>query len=184
MLIGRKIRELRKERKIKLIDLAAQTGIQIATLSRIEHEKMTGTLPSHIKIAEALNIELTDLYLDIIKSSKVEPDAKTSRADTETFTFNDKASYEILTNNVISKKMMPIIMRVEPHGRSSSEQGLPNSERFIFILKGKITAHIGDQTFTLKTNNSLYFNASAQHYFKNDGDTVSKFVSVITPVTL
>ena len=184
MLIGTKVKELRKARKMKLIDLAAQTGIQIATLSRIEHEKMTGTLPSHIKIAEALGIELTDLYQDIVQSNKAEPEAKTGRADTETFTFNEKASYEILTNNVMTKKMMPIIMRIESKGRTSQEHGTPGSERFIFILKGKITAHIGDKTFTLKTNNSLYFDASVQHYFENAGDSEVKFVSVITPVTL
>lgn len=184
MLIGKKVRELRKEQKMKLIDLAAKTGIQIATLSRIEHEKMTGTLPSHIKIAEALGVELTDLYQDIVSGSKAEPDAKTGKADTETFTFNDKASYEILTNNVMSKKIMPIVMRIEAKGRTSPQSEVAGSEKFVFILKGRIAVHIGKKTYDLKTNNSIYYDASTEHWFENNDASTSKFLLIKTPASL
>lgn len=184
MLIGKKIKELRRVRKMKLIELADKTGIQIATLSRMEHDKMTGTLASHIKIADALAVELTDLYQDLVKTGKAEPETKTDRADTETFTFNDRASYEILTNNVIGKKMMPVMMRVEPKGKTSRETGRPGTERFLFILKGTITAYIGKKTFILKQNNSIYFDAAMEHWFENNGETPARFISVITPVTL
>lgn len=59
--IGQTIKKLRVDRKIKLIELAEKTGIQIATLSRIEHGKMIGSVVSHAKIAKALDLELSDL---------------------------------------------------------------------------------------------------------------------------
>jgi transcriptional regulator with XRE-family HTH domain len=92
MLIGKTIRELRKKRKMKLIDLAQKTNIQIATLSRIEHGKMTGTVASHLKIADALGVELTDLYQDIVKNSKPQPETVNEQTPTETFSFNEKAT--------------------------------------------------------------------------------------------
>ena len=184
MLIGKKVKELRKQRKMKLIDLADKTGIQIATLSRIEHEKMTGTLPSHIKIAEALGVELTELYQDLVRRSKADPESVNEQTPTETFSFNEKASYEILTTNVMAKKMMPVMMRVETRGKTSAEQNNPGTERFIFVLKGKISAHVGEKTFTLKPNNTLYFDASIEHWFENASDSEAKFISVTTPVAL
>jgi transcriptional regulator with XRE-family HTH domain len=63
--IGNKIKEVRKQKNIKLIELANSSGIQIATLSRIEHSKMTGTLETHVAIARALAVELYELYKDI-----------------------------------------------------------------------------------------------------------------------
>ncbi|MEW5894347.1 MAG: XRE family transcriptional regulator [Candidatus Omnitrophota bacterium] len=184
MLIGKRIRELRKLRKMKLIDLAEKTGIQIATLSRIEHERMTGTLASHLKIAKALSIELPELYQDVVNRSKAEPETITEKTPTQTFSFNEKAAYEILTPNVMSKKMMPIMMRLEAKGKTSPEVTSPGTERFVFVLKGKITVYVGEKTFPLKPNNSLYFDASIQHWFENSGEVPAKFMSISTPVAL
>ncbi len=184
MRIGQRIRELRRQRKITLTKLADITGIQIATLSRIEHDKMTGTLASHIKIANALRVELTALYETLSQSNAPDPEKKNSGVNAETFAFNEKASYEILANNVMTKKMMPIVMRIEPKGTTAPERSNPGSERFIFVLKGVVTVLIGEKTFTLKPNHSLYFDASTEHRFENHGEATAKFISVITPATI
>ncbi len=104
--------------------------------------------------------------------------------ETETFTYNDKASYEILTSKVLNKKMMPIVLRIEPGGSTSPEQSQIGSERFIFVLKGKIIAHVGEKTFPLAQNNTIYFDASEKHYFENPGKETARAVSVTTPVVL
>ena len=44
MLIGKRVKELRKARNMSLSELAKLSGVQIATLSRIENLKMIGTL--------------------------------------------------------------------------------------------------------------------------------------------
>jgi len=184
MLIGKQMKALRKARGMKLIELAQATGIQIASLSRIEHDRMTGTLPSHIKIAEALGVELTELYQDLVKPSKTAPEAVDGHSSTETFTFNDKASYEILVANLMAKKMMPVMMRIEAGGASSEEQNRAGSERFLFMLEGTVIAHIDGKKFTLEKNNALYFNAADKHWFENTGTVTARFISVISPVAL
>ena len=65
MYVGDRIKGLRKEKKLKLKELAEKSGVQIATLSRIEHKKMTGTLDSHAKIAQALGVDVTELYREL-----------------------------------------------------------------------------------------------------------------------
>ncbi len=44
MFIGTKMHALRKAKKLTLTDLARKSGIQLATLSRIENLKMVGTI--------------------------------------------------------------------------------------------------------------------------------------------
>jgi len=185
MIIGQQIRALRQERKMKLVDLAEKTGIQIATLSRMEHGKMTGTLSSHIKIARALQIELTDLYKDLVASQKLAPDLKTApkpRADAASF--NNKASFEILTTNVLQKKMAPVMILIEPEGKTKKGKGIPGSETFLFVIKGKISVKIGDERFQLKANDSLYFDASLPHQIENQENSGARILSITTPVSL
>ena len=188
MLIGKRITELRKSKSMTLTELAQKSGVQIATLSRIENLKMTGTLESHMAIASALGTDITQLYsaLPVSRSGPSLPDQtpESRKLGTESFTYNDKASYEILVNKLLSKKMMPVILKIEKGGRTNSEQSPAGSERFIFILEGKVLAVIGEHTYPLPKNSSLYFDASIKHHFENRGQSTTKMISVITPVML
>ncbi|MDP2654717.1 MAG: XRE family transcriptional regulator [Candidatus Omnitrophota bacterium] len=182
MLIGKKVKELREKRGLTLSELSKQSGIQIATLSRIENMKMTGTLESHIKIAKTLGIDITQLYQDV---SIIEKEANISPSpDRETFSYNDKASYEILTTNLLSKKMMPVVLKIEPHGATNPEQGAFGAERFVFVLEGEITAQVGEKTYPLPAHKALYFDASLKHFFRNPGTKTAKLISIMTPVVL
>jgi transcriptional regulator with XRE-family HTH domain len=49
--LGKRIKELRKSKKMTLVEIAKKTGIDQATLSRMENGKMTGTLDSHMRLA-------------------------------------------------------------------------------------------------------------------------------------
>ena len=183
MLIGKKIKELRKSQKMTLTELSRMSGIQLATLSRMENEKMTGTLESHMNIAKALGINITELYRDI------EPEAEKialQRDDEQkdVFVHSDKSSFEILTGKVLSKKMMPILLRVEAQGRTATEQNKAGTEKFIYVLEGDMEANIEDKTYPLSKGNTLYFDASLKHYFVNSGKSVTRFLCVTTPVTL
>jgi len=63
--ISKKMKSLREEKGITLTKLSRQSGVQLATLSRIENDVMTGTLEVHAKIAITLGVELSDLYKNI-----------------------------------------------------------------------------------------------------------------------
>ena len=183
MYIGKRLKELRKAQGMSLSELAEKSGVQIATLSRIEHLKMTGTLESHMNIARALGIDITHLYTDIIKDRE-KVDFQGSRSATDVFVHSDKSSYDILTSKVLSKKMMPILLKIEPGGKTNKEQNQIGAEKFIFVLDGKIEAAIGSETYALSKSNTLYFDASLEHHFINIGKSTAKVLCVATPVAL
>ena len=183
MQIGKRVKELREERKMSLTELSQQSGIQLATLSRMEHLKMTGTLESHLKIAQAFGVSLPQLYSDIIKEeNKIE--VKTSKSASEVFVHSKNSSYEILTARVLSRKMMPILLKIEPGGETHKEQNQLGCEKFIFVLEGKIEAKIAEETYSLSKNNTLYFDASLEHKFMNTGKALARVICVSTPVAL
>lgn len=183
MLIGGKIKELRKAKNLTLVELAKLSGIQIATLSRIENLKMTGTVESHISIAKALGVDLTLLYKEAIKEETTN-EIKTPKSLTDIFAHNDQAYFEILTNNILNKKMMPVLLRIEPSGKTTPEQNQPGTEKFVFVLEGEVEIRLGEDSFKLKKNNTFYFDASIRHHFVNSAQTVTKVICVVTPVAL
>ena len=183
MFIGKKVKELRKARKITLTGLAKKSGVQLATLSRIENLRMTGTLESHIKIAHALDIPLPQLYQEIIKEDK-KIEVQTPKSLSDVFVHSEKSSYEILAPKVLSKKMMPTLLKIEPGAHTNAEQNPIGSEKFIYVLEGNIRVEIGEERHTLARRNSLYFEASLSHRLVNTGKSTARVLCVVTPVAL
>ena len=183
MLIGKKLKELRKIKNITLTALSKKSGVQMATLSRIEHRKMVGSLESHMQIAKALGIDITDLYKDLSLDDK-KSDVKTLKSLTDIFSHSDQSSFEILTKNVLHKKMMPVLLRIEPHGKTNAEQNHPGSEKFIFVLEGEIEVKVGKESFKLGKNNTFYFDGALAHSYVNTGKGIARVICVSTPVSL
>lgn len=180
MFIGKRLRALRKEKGLKLKELAQKSGVQIATLSRIEHNKMTGTLDSHMAIARALDVELPSLYTDIVKP-KTRVELNTDSSENAIFVHNEKASHQILTTNVLKKKMMPSLLRLEPGGRTAPEVLKPGTERFVYALASASTVVINGEPYTLAENSSMYFDAAQKHVFENPALNESKLLILTTP---
>jgi len=181
--LGQKLKELRKIQNMTLVQLSEKSGVQVATLSRIENERMTGTLESHMAIATALSVDVTQLY-----SGLVEPAGRIEVQDNKTqkdvFVHSDKASYEILTTNVLKKKMMPTLLKIESGGQTNTEENALGTEKFVYVLEGSIEVTIGSDAYALSKGNSLYFDASFKHFIKNKIKSTAKILVTASPSTI
>ena len=70
MEVGSKIRMLRKEKNMTLEELSNESGVALATLSRIENNKMNGTMHSHLNICKALKVSISELYKELENEDK------------------------------------------------------------------------------------------------------------------
>lgn len=184
-LIGSKIKEIRKAKKMSLTELAEKSGVQIATLSRMENQKMTGTLESHMQIAQALGVDLTALYKDVAaQEQEAQVEVQKSGTAADVFNYSEKSSYEILTNKILNKKMMPILLKIEQNGQTNKEQNSAGSEKFVFVLEGQVALEISGKMYHLQQGNTLYFDSSLPHIFSNKGVKIAKLICVTTPVAL
>lgn len=183
MKIGNRIRELRKEKDITLEELSEKSGVALATLSRMENDKMTGTLDSHNRICKALGISIAALYSELENESKT-VEAVPKRKRTEHFVHAGKARYELLVMKTMDKKIMPLMIILSSGGETQKEQNKPGVEKFIYMMSGIFDAHIGNDTYILKRGDSLYFDASLPHSFKNGSKSESQAICVVSPPAL
>jgi transcriptional regulator with XRE-family HTH domain len=183
MRVGDIIRRIRKEKNLKLVELSKRSGVALATLSRMEHGKMTGTIDSHMKICDALEINLPDLYRNLSNATKtVDFRARNTKADV--FVHNKRSSAEILASKVLHKKMMPVLIRIDKDGSTDREETKPGVERFVYVADGKVTAYIGEQMYALMKGDTLYFESSLPHHFANTGTSEVRLISVTCPPNL
>jgi transcriptional regulator with XRE-family HTH domain len=181
--LGNRIQSLRKSRNLTLVQIARSTGIDQATLSRIENGKMTGTLDSHMRLAEVLGVRLPELYEEVLEKIHGRKE-RAAVQKIETFSYSSGAVAELLTSGILQKKMTPILLKIKPRGHTEREEYKPGTERFIYVLKGAVEISAGREKTVLKEGEKLYFNASLPHNFRNTGKKECQALSVMTPATL
>lgn len=175
--IGRRMREIRKQKKITLIDLSKNTDVAQATLSRMENGQMLGTVESHRKIAEMLGVSLSYLYEGIdtrTEAAKLQKNNDRKRVLLK----SGEVSQELLMPNVSSKKIVPVLMTLSGGTKTSMDSAERGVEKFIWVLNGKIKVVFENAEYDLESNDSLYFDASAPHQYVNVGTGESKIMSV------
>jgi quercetin dioxygenase-like cupin family protein len=183
MHIGEIIHSLRSERKMTLLELSRRSGVALATLSRIENGKMTGTLKSHINIASALEISLPELCKNLAASKKqVEVKSKKERADV--FVHDKNLTFEMLASKTTNKKMMPVMLKIAKGSSTRKEETKSNIEKFIYVIDGRVEANISDEKYNLSKGDTLYFESSVPHFFKNTGLGESRLLVVTSPPLL
>lgn len=183
MKIGKRLRQLRKEKDITLEELSKKSGVALATLSRMENDKMTGTIQSHTSICKALGISIAELYQKLEDETKViEPVSKSDR--TEHFVHAKKAKYELLVMKAMEKKLMPLMIKISAGGETQEEKNKPGVEKFVYILSGSINAKVGNKKYPLKKGDSLYFDASLPHTLKNTSNTEAEAICIVSPPAL
>ena len=184
--IGARLRMLRKDQKVTLVELAKTSGVDAATISRIETGKMSGTLESHIRLATALGLKVTDLYSGIEEARTKDAVTLQSRSEQKDVYVHQagKSSIAMLTTDVMRKKLMPVLVTIEPRGATQREEAKVGTEKFLYVLDGAVEARVGEETHALKRGSSLYLDASIPHTLKNVGKTVARCLSVVTPPVL
>ena len=178
------MRTLRKERGLSLEQLSAKSGVALATLSRIENGKNTGTFRTHQKLAEAFALSLPELYRNLHLETPDATEMAPHAEEAETFTYDDKASAVLLTRRVSGRQMLPQMLILRPGGKTSLEEYKPGTERWAFGLEGVVDVIVGEKEHRLTPGATLYFRASLPHRFHNKSDKPAKLISVTSPAVL
>lgn len=184
MKLGKKLKILRGN--MTQAELAKRSGIDEAIISKIEADKMPGTIKCHTKLAGAFGMKLSEFYA-YMEKEKIEP-AEFHPANTKTDLYQD--FLEILTSYPLSKKMLPTFITLQKNEVKYLEETLKKAERFIIILSGEAEIKIEDKVFHLKKEDaygegdSLYSTSRKRHSLKNTGQSITHLLCISAPPVL
>lgn len=163
--------------------VSEKSGIALATLSRIENGKGSGTFKTHQKIAEAFGLSLPELYKDLRPQDHDAVQIDAHAEEVETFNYDRKASAILLAKQLSGKQMLPQLVILEAGGKTTTEQYPAGTERWVFCLEGAVDVAVGTASYQLTSGGTLYFKASLPHRFENGTAAVAKLISVTSPIT-
>ena len=178
--LGPRIRELRKQKNITLIELSQKTNVAQATLSRIETGTMIGTVESHMKIAEALGVGLADLYdsvdhrrHEVVHLSQDKPRKATHQSK--------GVQIELLTQEGTRKKIAPLMIALAAGSKTQPEEQERGVEKFFYVLEGDVAVSLDGENYLLKQGETLYFDASLPHHISNTSSKVARLFCAVSP---
>jgi len=166
-----------------LEQVSGKSGVALATLSRIENGKGSGTFRTHQRIAEAFGLSLPEFYRDLRPQDQDALVMDTKAEEVETFNYDEKASAVLLAKQLSGKQMLPQLIILKPGGKTTLEQYPVGTERWIFCLEGTVSAAVGSTPYQIAAGGTLYFKASLPHRFENSGEEATRLISVTSPIT-
>lgn len=175
--MGDSIRKARKRKKLTLREVSEAASISLSFLSEIERDKANPSMSVLKRIGNALQINFRDLLADDEQSLIIRKNERKPLIQSE----GSRISWYALSQGN-SKKMGPLWGVLE-EGGSSGEIGVGHSEgeEFTFVVSGKLEIYIGTDRYVLEKGDSIYYDATIPHRYKNiwKGETI--LLSVSTP---
>lgn len=169
--MGQRLAELRRQHEWTLQTVSDMTGVSVATLSKVERNKLSLTYDKMLQIAEGLKMTLADL---IAPSQKAPSTGRRSiaRRKGALIIRTPNYQYNYLCADLSNKRMIPIITRIK--ARTLEEFGplLSHSgEEFIFVLEGEIRVHTGHyEPVKLRTGEGIYIDSTMGHAYLKIGE--------------
>lgn len=173
--LGKRIRQLRKERNISLGNLSEITGFTVSELEDIENGRKKLQLGTIMTLSKALDSALgklvsgsgTQLYSITRKDQRKKVFRSSSGKDNKHL-----YSYMSLAPEVKGRHMEALIVQLE---RSPDvEISMHDGEEFIFVLDGVVELTIGDEVYDLDPGDSAYYLSTTSHFItaKSDKATI------------
>jgi len=173
---GHRFRRLRMRRKLSLAQVARATNVSVGFLSALERGQMRCSIGTLRRIARFYKTNIISLFETNGEGQHLVRPSQRKILETSA-----KVRMELLAWG--NTAMEPHLFRVKPGG-GSGESYSHEGEEFLHVLRGEFELWLhNDGHYLLKAGDSLYFESSTPHRWKNPGRAEAWILWVNTPPT-
>ncbi|MBK7870966.1 MAG: helix-turn-helix transcriptional regulator [Saprospiraceae bacterium] len=175
--IGRRIKQVRSEKGLKLTELAENAGISKGLLSKIENGRTVPSLPVLLSVIKALQMVPEDFF----KNMSYEPPRRyihKSAAEIIPIQKEEEAvgfNYQhILEQAFENFTVEAVILEILPN--SKREKVSVDAYEFKYVLKGEINYQIDDEFILLQEGDTLLYDGRIPHVPHNNTKQPAKML--------
>ena len=173
--VGNKIRYLRKSNGLTLKQLALGCDLSANTISLVERSEVAPSIETLCKIANALGVSPSSLFLEACKPRVILQRADAARDDLDIA----RQTLQVLATSPQTTSC-PL---ASPKAAVPLSESLSTRRHSILCLCGQAELELDGQNYCLNPGDSLAFNSDAFHRWRNSGDTTGIAVLVLPPLT-
>src|SRR5215468_400051 len=173
---GARFRRLRQRRGLSLAQVAKATDVSIGFLSALERGQMRASIATLRRIARYYRTNILSFFEPAKENSRVVKSSERKILET-----TKGVRMELLAWG--NTAMEPHLFRIKPGG-NSGESYTHEGEEFLHVLRGRFEIWLNqDERYLLGPGDSLYFQSSTPHRWKNPGTKESWLLWINTPPT-
>jgi transcriptional regulator with XRE-family HTH domain len=160
--VGSRLRSIRDQRGLSLRALAERCGLSINAISQIERGENSPTVASLHRLATALGVHITDFFQEETKQTVI-----LVKQDQGLRSQSNGVLMESLGIGLFNQQLEPFRMSIQPGCGNMRDLISHAGEEFVHCLQGKIEYSIGDRVLVLGQGDSLLFDATQKHGYRN-----------------
>ncbi len=179
--IGAKIRALRQEKNLGLVQLGEHTGLSSGMLSKIERGQLFPTLPTLLRIAMVFGVGLDHFFLESKDRPALAIVRKKDRLRLPNRPGNTSPSYffESLDFPVSDRKMEAFYAEFESHTGPVESHKHPGAE-IIYVINGQLALNVDGKDLLLGEGDSIYFDSGFPHSYRRQGRGLCSAIVVVS----
>ncbi len=164
--VGPRLRAIRRQRETTLADLAAETGISVSTLSRLESGRRRPTLELLLPLAQAYGVQIDELI-----GAPPTGDPRIHMRPVQ----RDGMTLIPLTRRAGGVQAYKLII---PARQGNREQKVHEGYEWMYILNGRLRLLLGDQDLVLAEGEAAEFDTRVPHWFGSADPTPVEVLSL------
>jgi len=170
--ISQKIKEKRKAKGITVQELANKADVSKGLISQIENNRTVPSLLVLVNIIQALNLDMNEFFNDINhqnQSAKVIVKKQDSYQEFEKENAKGFLYKRVLTRNVKNNPIDIVVLELKK-GAKRGQLVKTDAYEYKYIIKGTVEYQVLDQSYTLETGDSIFFDGRLGHKPTNVGE--------------
>lgn len=172
VLVGERIRGLRRARGLSLKDVALAAGLSAGFLSQIERGLSSASVRALARIADSLGVMISDIFPSEEGFDGVSQIVARTKDRKRIDLAQTGVTKELLTPFPNTPRLDIYMMTLEPGGRSGDEPYSHDGEEAGLVLEGGLELVVDGRKYVLGEGDSFRFKSSRPHQFSNAGDRV------------
>jgi transcriptional regulator with XRE-family HTH domain len=176
MNLGKRIQDLRRQRGLTTGELAARVQVTSGFISQLEHSKTDPSLHTLQRVAAALQVPLSYLLIEDETKPQV-----IRKAERHVVHMGNDGLHASMLSPLPSRHLELVLLELPPGGRPWAKVQCHDGCECHLVVKGKIQARYGEQTYLLHEGDSIFWDGRLPHRLENVGTDLAQIVVALTP---
>lgn len=179
-LIGAKLREFRRLRKLTLKQLAERAGTSTGHLSQLERDMASPSLKTLYAISRSLGVTISEFF-DRGQEGIPQSQYVVRKSKRRHIRFSEGIDDYRLTSDSVNK--LDLLYSTFNPGATLDEPYTHQGEEAGYVVQGKLELFIMNNAVVLEPGDSFSFPSEVPHRYRNPGDTETVVIWAMTPRT-
>lgn len=177
--LGRILHRLRTEASIAISALSTMAGVSPGLISQIERGIGNPSYMTLIKLAQALKVPVGSFFG--VSEAGVSPSRLVRRDKRRRLLISESHMiYELLTPTMNGRLAM-LEVQIPAGWTNEAAPYSHEGEEVVLLVSGELFINVGGDEYVVGAGDSLTYDASLPHWYRNDGVEPAMLIGAMTP---